>query len=236
MPQYVKFGALGVPKEVSEGEMSHVLLTANEFYQFFADAVFNQNAKEKAEQECEAERRERVRVERAFQKKLQEAEERIQELQKDLIRMENEVEQAKAQNDHLARINKERANANRGLHPKKEHSGYVLVSSTDPRGKGKNFTTVMQTPFTLAMQRDDVLKRVTADLNGSLGQTIGLDRELKDNIANKIHTGLPASAFKNDALDIFLRASSKDGGYWEVIFEHKEPIMLPPEVLPMPKE
>lgn len=232
MPQYVKFGALGVPKEVAEREMSHVLLTANEFYQFFTDAVFNQNAKEKAEQECEAERRERV----ACQKKLQEAEEQIRELQKALFRMENEVEQAKDQNDHLARINKERSNADRGLQPKKKHTGYVLVSSTDPRGKSKHFTTVMQTPFTLAMQRDDVLKRVTADLKGSLGQTIGLDRELKDNIANKIHTGLPASAFKNDALDIFLRASSKDGGYWEVIFEHKEPIMLPPEVLPMPKE
>lgn len=138
--------------------------------------------------------------------------------------------------DNLLRINLERANADRDLRPKKKHTGYVLVSSTDPRGRNKNFTTVMQTPFTLAMQRDDVLKRVTADLKGSLGQTIGLDRELKDNIANKINIGLPASAFKNDALDIFLRASSKDGGFWEVIFEHKEPIMMPPEVLPKPKE
>lgn len=232
MPQHVKLGILGTYKEVEEKESTHVLLTADEYLGFFLDVFANREAAEKVNKQYVAERREKERLEQSYQAKLQEAEKQSKALMGDLRRMEQELAQVKKQNDHLARINKERANADRGLQPKKKHTGYVLISSRDPRKNQKNRTTTLQTPFKLAVPHQEVIKQVTADLKGYLGKAIGLDCPITLDPVVKARIG----EIKNEAIDIRLQASSRDGGFWEVVFDHRDPLKFPPEVLPMPKE
>lgn len=55
--------------------------------------------------------------------------ERIRELEKKLAEAEAQLKNERYLNGNLKRIAKERANADRGIKPKKEHDGYLVLSS-----------------------------------------------------------------------------------------------------------
>ena len=76
-------------------------------------------------------------------------------------------------NENLLRIARERANADRKLKPKKEHTGYSVVFSTEKEhryGKGKNMTrvmlweTVIQSPYSIDLPEGLVRKQITDEL------------------------------------------------------------------------
>lgn len=57
-----------------------------------------------------------------------------------------------AANQNFIRIMKERSNAERGLSPKKQHTGYIVLSTTEKFYKFENYwETIIQTPFGLNM-------------------------------------------------------------------------------------
>ena len=56
-------------------------------------------------------------------------------MEEKLTRAEEEVSYQKGLNANLLRISRERANADRSLRPKKEHTGYAVVRSME-LGKG----------------------------------------------------------------------------------------------------
>lgn len=92
-----------------------------------------------------------------------------------------ELAQQKKLNDNLLRISKERANAKRGLQPKKEHCGYrfsgkimQIKSITDHERNGKPiygdvWTASLESPYDGSMPFEVVEKAIFADLTGADG-------------------------------------------------------------------
>lgn len=109
----------------------------------------------------------------------------------------------KHQHDNLVRIYKERANADRGLTPKKEHKGYVVMSSTetprsfmldgyykDGRKSGKKtqysynlWATTVQTPYSIDISFEEVVRLILQDMEwlaGALKLSVNLQKERYD--------------------------------------------------------
>ena len=127
MAEFVKKTALGykaVPGGYSDGECSHVILTKTEYE--------NQNWEiKKAERnvtdvtvECSRQIRQ---AESEAERKIKAAEEtsimQISEMKKQLEKEQEENFYQRRLNENLLRINRERANADRKLKPKKVHTG-----------------------------------------------------------------------------------------------------------------
>ena len=89
------------------------------------------------------------------------------------LALSNEAK-VKSLNSNLLRISKERANSDRGLKPKKEHDGFVVLSfsSRFERVYTSNrdienvlvFKTIMQTPYSQEFNYDSVRDRVWSDI------------------------------------------------------------------------
>jgi hypothetical protein len=94
------------------------------------------------------------------------------ELSDQITAAEADAEKYKDLNANLLRICKERANASRGLHPKKTHPGYVIKSSrqairVDYDGRRRKETevwrTLVETPYTINLASNHVLDNI--DIN-----------------------------------------------------------------------
>ena len=68
---------------------------------------------------------------REAEKNAEQSLEREKALSEENVRLAEKVNRLTELNDSLQRISRERSNAKRGLTPKKEHSGYVIISSRD---------------------------------------------------------------------------------------------------------
>ena len=115
-----------------DGECTHVIQTRQEY-----EMLLNQRDRAKREKE-EAERaaaREisRVKQEAAHEadRAAQRAQAQIDDLLQQVERKTAEIADQRALNANLLRISRERANADRGLRPKKVHTGYVVVMSSE---------------------------------------------------------------------------------------------------------
>jgi len=92
----------------------------------------------------------------------------------DAIKEKNkELDDWKRCNRNLLRIQKEKSNVKRGIYPKKEHSGYLLIYSNPVdyrynfRGihkKAQLYQTVFQTPYTIDVRYEDAYVGVKDDL------------------------------------------------------------------------
>lgn len=87
--------------------------------------------------------------------------------------LKQEVEKLRRFNISLLRQVKERSNVSKGQFPKKKHTGYSLVSSMIKEyryyksGNHKTvwiFETVLQTPYDISIEHDDVLELISDDL------------------------------------------------------------------------
>ncbi len=151
-------------------------------------------------------------------------------------------------NENLLRISKERANADRNLRPKKGHSGYVVISSTEKTHRYKNgnrnwavttlWETVLQVPYSVDFTEDQARGQMMADLFQddplaySLLEKIGITsvygKEYAEMIEDK-RWGADHDSY-NVMLDWRLRANHRTG-YWEVLFFHTKPLgIVPPDM------
>ena len=133
MARFVKEGAFGykdVPGGQFDQECTHVILKLKEY-----DKLLQEKAR--AEQET---RNTKYDAERAIdkakrdasytaQKAAEEARQTVADMEEALAAERAESAHQRALNANLLRIAKERANADRKLKPKKEHTGYVVVVS-----------------------------------------------------------------------------------------------------------
>ena len=169
----------------------------------------------------------------------------------DDMKAERDEAQEKAErferlNENLRRIVTERANVDRNLRPKKQHTGYVVVSSTEKvyrykvdRNNWKTvmlWETVLETPYSIDFTEESAREQ-TKELTGSSGKSawlvgrLGINAsyggEYEDMLAEK-----EWSAQQKKTLNIMLkrrlRANYKTG-YWEVIFSHTKPLGVVPE-------
>lgn len=175
-----------------------------------------------------------------------------EEWQKAFDKLKEELEQARKKAEHFEGLNEnlrrmaiERANVDRNLRPKKWHSGYVVVSSTEKAHRykvdRKNWETVMlwetvlETPYSIDFTEEQAREQ-TKELTGNGGKSAWLVGRLGVNAsyAGEYEEMLEDegwSAQQKKELNIMLkrrlRANYKTG-YWEVIFSHTKPLGVVP--------
>lgn len=107
----------------------------------------------------------------------------IGSLKAQLFMIESKNEELKSQNESLIRVNRQRANKERKLRPRKSHSGYFLVYSNPVErifkihGSNKRiqiFETVFMTPYVVTIPFKEADSLIEKDLNkrGDDNQTI----------------------------------------------------------------
>ncbi len=252
MSEFVRKTALGgyklVPGGYSDPEMSHVIMTKAE-YDGLLDQI--QNAKKEASAAAtQADQRVRA-IKSQADVKIQQiqaaADKAAGELQRELSAERAERKYQQGLNANLLRISKERANAARKLKPKKEHSGYVVISSTEKdhsfkyganRKTVKLWETVLQTPFSVdfteEQTRTETEELFHKDESGvwPIGK-IGINGQYLDGYGEMIRDKEAAEWMKRNVMvEHKLRANFR-AGYWEIVFLHTKSLgIVPAEMRP----
>ncbi len=251
MSEFVKktaFGYKTVSGGYSDPELSHVILAKAEY-----DGLLDQI--QAAQKEATAAVRQADQRERAIMSQTNAKIQQIQaaadkaagELQRELSEEREEREYQQRLNANLLRISKERANAARKLKPKKEHSGYVVISSTEKdhfykhganRKKAILWETVLQTPFSIDFTEEQARTETEAlfrkDESGAwpIGK-IGINGQYPTGYGEMTRDRNAAEWEKyNVMVENKLRANFRSG-YWELIMLHTKPLgIVPAEMRP----
>ncbi|MGN0993060.1 MAG: hypothetical protein ACI4PE_03990, partial [Bacilli bacterium] len=136
-----------------------------------------------------------------------------------------EIQKYKSLNENLLRISKERANADRKLKPKKEHTGYIVVSSQEKEIKYSKsrksiiWETCIQTPYSIEFDESNARTQITEKENWMLA-CIGINRK---HYCEYSEIAMMDDEEFNTAFSLKLRANYK-AGYWECIVMHTKPL------------
>lgn len=252
MSEFVRKTALGgyklVPGGYSDPEMSHVIMTKAE-YDGLLDQI--QNAKKEASAAAtQADQRVRS-IKSQADAKIQQiqaaADKAAGELQEELSAERAERKYQQDLNANLLRISKERANASRKLKPKKEHSGYVVISSTEKdhsykyganRKTVRLWETVLQTPFSIDFTEEQARKEMAElfrddESGGWPVEKIGITGVYLDGYGEMIRDKDATEwLHRNVMVERKLRANFR-AGYWELVFLHTKALgIVPAEMRP----
>lgn len=255
MADFVKKAMMGYYKDVpggeSDPECTHVILTKKEYGQLLKE-------KAKAEQENWNTKHD---ADRAIQRAKSEAQcqvqqidaaaqQRVSDIEQELATAQKEAEYQRGLNANLLRISRERANADRKLKPKKDHTGYfvVLTAEKDYRfkvsrhqwGQARLWETMLQSPYSVDFTEEQARKQIREDLFGEnggsswlingLGIALTYHKQYEDLI--ELNDWESKYKDKNIALkpELKLRANFR-AGYWEASFLHTKPLgVVPPEM------
>ena len=250
MARFVKDGAFGykaVPGGHSDPECTHVILTLKEY-----DKLLQEKAR--AEQETRDTKYDAGRaIDKAkrdasymAQKAAEEARQTVADMEEALAAEKAESAHQRALNANLLRIAKERANADRKLKPKKEHTGYVVVFSeeVDHQYKDGNrhvkrvllWKTVIQSPYVVDFPEAQVREQILEELlrKNEDGYRL-IDRLGINGIYNKGYGSMIEDrrwCAEPDKYNIMLKPKFRvnfRSGYWEVICLHTKPLDVVPK-------
>ena len=206
----------------------------------------NRAKREKEETERAAAREiSRVKQEAAHEadRAAQMAQAQIDDLLQQVERKTAEIADQRALNANLLRISRERANADRGLRPKKVHTGYVVVTSSEKEiryrgGRNKLLTakvweTVLQSPysvdFTESQARQLIEENLLTEKNGLLAD-VGITLICHGNgyeTLTEVENWKEIKILHNALFSRQLRANYRVG-YWEYIIQHTKPLGIVP--------
>lgn len=220
------------------------------------------SAREEADRRCrEYERQadaEAMRKVSETQAALAEAERRTAQVEAERDRIAGDLERQKGLNWSLKRIATERANAQRGLTPKKRHNGYVVLHSSQYRQKhrvgggedggdgGKGGTshneyanvwhTVIQTPYEARLPLDFIEYEIWHDLWDSVLPQLGCRymQEYEDNGEYRTWTAKDENGEEKEVCGLYKWSYSANfkAGLWEVDLYHTKELKVPMEYLP----
>lgn len=251
MSKYVKEGLLGSYKEVpggySDPDCTHVILTMQEYEKILAEK--REAVQEKNSAINQANRQIRAAQENAsyqINQAKKEIAQQFADVENALAEARQETEYQRGLNSNLLRMSKERANADRKLRPKKEHTGYVVTSSKRKEyrykvGRNRNMETVMlwetviQTPYSVDFTAEQAYEQTREDLFWRdenedsplrrIGITYIFGKRYEDMLGESWFAG------EEDADNIFLNRSLRADyktGYWEMTFLHTRSLGIVP--------
>ena len=229
---------------LDDQEGSHVIQTKQEYETLLNQC--NRAKREKEETERAAAREiSRVKQEAAHEadRAAQRAQAQIDDLLQQVERKTAEIADQRALNANLLRISRERANADRGLRPKKVHTGYVVVTSSEKEiryrgGRNKLLTakvweTVLQSPysvdFTESQARQLIEENLLTEKNGLLAD-VGITLICHGNgyeTLTEVENWKEIKILHNALFSRQLRANYRVG-YWEYIIQHTKPLGIVP--------
>lgn len=162
----------------------------------------------------------------------------------DLEDAKRELERQIALNNNLLRINKERANAERELRPKKEHTGYVVLASQQYDMTMRRASTVgvdqeliwktwIQTPFDVSMPLEVLVEIVEHELANNLGKKLGIKNtyiSYKEYIdSDDYYDNVYEPKQSNIIFDRRYKANYREG-FWEVEIQHLYELTVPEDM------
>ena len=178
MGEFVKKTMMGyreVPGGHSDPECTHVILTEAEYAKLLRQLSDAEQKARITKAEADKEIREANReADRKAQEAALKANQAIEAWRVALEAERTESAHQRRLNDNLLRIAKERANADRGLKPKKERPGYVVVHSEEKEYsfrdgrkqlyKVKLWETIIQSPYSVEFAESVVRKQIEDEL------------------------------------------------------------------------
>ena len=243
MPEFKKKTALGL-RDIDEfgSECTHVLLTRSEYDALLAKVAC---AERDARAAYTAASQKIAQAERNSAQAREAAYAEVDAIQKDLEEACHKIEYLDSLNKNLLRIARERANADRKLRPKKTHTGYVVLASSEKEYRYKAmrketsvamlWETVLQSPYSVDFTEEQA-RALTEELvrpnesDEALVSRISIDIYYNGSYEDMLHeqrrSGRQEES-RNIMLKPKLRANYKTG-YWEVIFLHTKPLGLVP--------
>ena len=224
--------------ELSE-EWTHAVLSKEEYWQ--------------ARTEREELRRDLARATRekeTYQKEYSQAEQENRKLRASQTELEERAAAAeetagyqKRLNENLLRMNRERANAERELRPKKKHPGYVVLSSGEKMYRFKEgkewrdvpiWETRLQSPynveFTAEQARWQMIEEMESGGEIRLLEKLGIRAFFPEGYEQLTADSLWNEERYNAAFELWLRANYRSG-YWEGFLRHTEPLGIVPKEL-----
>ena len=170
----------------------------------------------------------------------------VEVMEADLAAERAESAHQRALNVNLLRIAKERANADRKLKPKKEHTGYLVVFSGEKEHQFKDgnrrvkrvllWETVIQSPYVVDFPEAQIRKQILEELlrkdedGYRLIDRLGINGYYSKGYGSMIEDREWCA--EPDRFNIMLkpkfRANFK-AGYWEVVCLHTKPLDVVPK-------
>lgn len=251
MGEFVKKTLMGY-KEAPEGradpECTHVILTLKEYEKQLRRIVT-------AEQEA---RDIRYEAEKTLRSVRSDAQHRIQaveaEAAKTVADLEEELEEERREsayqrglNENLLRIARERANADRKLKPKKEHTGYVVIASEEKEyryrsgkkwKKAKLWETVLQSHYSVDFTEEDARTQIERELFPKDGTWPISKIGITGRYGGRYEDMFEENSLSEDFLkrNILLARQQRlrtnfRSGYWELLVMHTKALdIVPPEM------
>lgn len=231
-------------KEVTGGgsdpECTHVILTLDEYEELHQRirAAINDGKRAKDEA-AQAAATSASNAEKAVKKIQDEATQKIEQMQKRLIVEQEAKIYQMGLNQRLLDISRERSNKDRNIRPKKERSGYVVLSSRQKKYRYKEnrrdwgevylWETVIQTPYVVAFTAEQAMTETqelfARDEQGHwLIGRLGIAGEYGGKYEDMLDDPRCA-AWKdyNIIVEKIFNANVKVG-YWEIIITHTKPL------------
>lgn len=234
-----------------KGEATHVRLAAEEYDELQAEIA---SCREKLLQEQSDHRKQVEAIWNEAEDRIKEVEtdagKKLQAVEKRLEEAETEAEREKELNENLIRIMKERANAKRGMQPKKKNPGYRIAgklsqakasSSYDKKGVDV-WTMTLETPYDGTIPFDQIKYRIFADLRGSYNGVGGILYNLEVYCFNA--KGMPGILWKGPYDKVLKHCEGKGSclydykfmvnqksGLWEIQIFTTGPVRLLREML-----
>ena len=160
----------------SDPECTHVILALEEYDDLLKEIS---RAKRETREEKSKAAAAQKESEQERQAVIQQYEEVIEKWKAAFNKAQTEIASQKGLNENLLRIARERANADRKLKPKKEHSGYVVVVSSEKLYRYKNgrylasvklWETVIQSPYSIEFPAKQAKKQILQEFFPKYGE------------------------------------------------------------------
>ena len=224
----------------SDPECTHVILTLDEYdklHQRIRAAINDgQRAKDEAARAAAASA---DNAEKAVKKIQEEAAQEIAQLKKKVETERAGKEYQISLNQNFKRIARERANADRDIKPKKERSGYVVLSSRQKKYKYKEnrhdmaevylWETVIQTPYSVEFTAEQAMTETrelfARDENGEwLIGKLGIRGEYNGKYEDMLDDPRCASRTDYNIIVEKIFNANVKAGYWEIVITHTKPL------------
>ncbi len=227
MSEFVKKTMIGY-KELDGGhsdpECTHVILPVKEYDDLLREIS---QAKQKAREERSKADDDKKEHERKLRQLAQEHEQTIEKWRAALEAEQAESAHQKGLNENLLRIARERANADRKLKPKKEHSGYVVVVSSEKIYRYKDGRR---------LSAKQVKKLIIQEFFPEEGKwkaaRLGIDRWYSGDYGDLLNDQNVDEEFMKHNVALMeyrsFRANYR-AGYWEVVLVHTRPLGVVPK-------
>ena len=226
----------------SDPECTHVILPVKEYDDLLREIS---QAKQKAREERSKADDDKKENERKLRQMVQEHEQTIEKWRAALGAEQAESAHQKGLNENLLRITRERANADRKLKPKKEHSGYVVVVSSEKIYRYKNgryldsvilWETVIQSPYSIEFPAEQAKEQILQEFFPKKGEwkaaRLGIDCWVSGDYEDFLSTADQDEELmeQNVVLTGYrsFRANYR-AGYWEMVLVHTKPLEVVPK-------